>query len=159
MSFLLLTNSASIRFFLPWKDEISSVTWQSNTRKSNSKLAPIMAFFVRNDGNYWIFDQTCRTDVDENQYQLLLYNKHVDESEYVGYHYYLHWEYWKRRIASHLAMASSRSLMACWATAACSCALCSFCLSSVFSCCSWTFCRRKTWTCLTAVWHQLYIYL
>ena len=49
-----------------------------------------MAFFVRNDGNYWIFDQTCRTDVDENQYQLLLYNKHVDESEYVGYHYYLH---------------------------------------------------------------------
>lgn len=43
-------------------------------------------------------------------------------------------------------MASSRSLMACWTTSACSCTLCSFCLSSVFSCCSWTFWRRKKWT-------------
>lgn len=83
MSFLLRTNSASIRFFLQPKEETSSVT------------------------SLWldILHRTMR--------------------------------------ATHLAMASSRSLMACCVVSVCCPALCSFCLISVFSCCSWVFCQRK----------------
>lgn len=109
ISFLLLTNSTSIRFFL-WR-----VTEQLNIRES---VFLKLTFIIGQDSR-------------RKKNQAVL-NFEI-----------------KQEAASYLAMASSRSLMACWTTSPCSSTSCSLCLSCVFSCCSCVFwrCRRRreTW--------------
>lgn len=127
MSFLLLTNSASIRFFLPRYNETSSVTSESHTvqewiQTHNYSMATSVDFFKK-PINYtffsflqhmhlpnsisliffWIFNSKLAELLGQTKYVLLKQTHDVKGIGVYLIYYKLHWEFlWKNELLTWL---------------------------------------------------------